>query len=94
MYCRYTRLLCTRNIHIQKKIKEHVTNIAKLRLATREEIELSYRAEKNLNKVIYKHKLLHFNLQCSVFLPPNICFERNFGTDYSLIYGSHIAQFS
>ena len=77
-----------------KKIKKQVTNIVKLRLANREETELSYRAEKHLNKVIYKHKLLHFSLQYSVFLPPNIFFERNFGTDYSSIYGSHIAQFS
>ena len=64
-----------------------------MRLTTREEIKLSCSAEKHLSKVIYKHRLLHFNLQCSVFLPPNIFFERNFGIDHSLIYGSHIAQF-
>ena len=90
--------MLTRNMHLiskkKKKKRKHIRNIPKLRLATREEIKLSYRAEKHLNKVIYKHKLLHFNLQCSVFLPPNIFFERNFGTDYSLIYGSHMAQFS
>ena len=81
--------MLTRNMHLISK-KKHVRNITNLRLATREEIKLSYRADKHLNKVIYKHKLLHFNLQCSVFLPPNIFFERNFGTDYS----SHKAQFS
>ena len=89
--------MLTRNKHIRskkKQLKKHVRNITKLRLATREEIKLSYRAEKHLNKLIYKHKLLHFNLRCSVFLPSNIFFERNFGRYYSLIYGSHIAQFS
>ena len=34
--------------HIFKKIKKHVRNIAKLRLATREEIKLSYGAEKHI----------------------------------------------
>ena len=89
--------MLTRNMHLiskkQKKIKKHVTNIANLRLATREEIKLSYAAENHLNKVVYKYKLLHFNLQCSVFLPPNIFFERNYRRR-NLIYGSHIAQFS
>ena len=79
---------------IPKKIKKHLRNVAKMRLTTREEIKLSCSAEEHLSKVIYKHRLLHFNLQCSVFLPPNIFFERNFGIDYSLIYGSHMAQLS
>ena len=74
--------MLTRTMHFisKKKKKRNLKNIAKLGLTTREEIKLSYRAEKQVNKVIYKHKLLHFNLQCSVFLPPNIFFERNFGT--------------
>ena len=45
-----------RNMHLiskkkKKKNKKHVRNITKLRLATREEIKLSYRAEKRLNKL-------------------------------------------
>ena len=47
-----------------------------------------------MNTVIYKYKDITFQFAMQCFSSSKYIFETNLGTDYSLIYGSHIAQFS